>query len=94
MKFRTVIELHGKTATGMAVPDEVVEALGAGRRPAVTVTVGEVTYRSTITPMGGQFLLPLSADRRAASGCSAGDEVEVDVDTRLGSARSRHSFRS
>jgi Bacteriocin-protection, YdeI or OmpD-Associated/Domain of unknown function (DUF1905) len=80
MRFRTVIELHGKTATGMAVPDEVVTALGPSRRPAVTVTVGEVTYRSTISAMGGRFLLPLSADRRAASGYSAGDEVDVEVE--------------
>ena len=80
MKFHTTIELGGRTATGMAVPAQVVAALGAGRRPAVHVTIGEFTYRSTIASMGGRFMIPLSADRRAASGLAAGDDVEVDVE--------------
>jgi hypothetical protein len=33
MRFRTTILQSGRTATGIQVPDEVVEALGAGRRP-------------------------------------------------------------
>ena len=80
MRFSTTVELGGKTATGMAVPAEVVEALGAGRRPPVTVTVGGHTYRSTIASMGGRFLLPLSAENRTAAGLAAGDPVEVDVE--------------
>ena len=80
MRFSTTVELGGKTATGMAVPPEVVEALGAGRRPAVTVTVGGHAYRSTIASMGGRFLIPLSAENRTAAGLSAGDPVEVDVE--------------
>ena len=80
MRFRTTVELGGKTATGMRVPDEVVEALGAGRKPAVTVTIGPHTYRSTVTARGGVFLLPLSAENRNAAGVQAGDEVEVDAE--------------
>jgi hypothetical protein len=64
----------------MDVPPEVVDSLGAGRRPAVRVTVGGHTYRSTIASMGGRFLLPLSAENRAAAGVAAGDCVEVDVE--------------
>ncbi|SDX47154.1 Bacteriocin-protection, YdeI or OmpD-Associated [Modestobacter sp. DSM 44400] len=79
MRFSTTVELGGKTATGMEVPPEIVEALGAGKKPAVRVTVGGHTYRSTIASMGGRFLLPLSAERRAAAGVAAGDRVEVDV---------------
>ncbi|MEW9553716.1 YdeI/OmpD-associated family protein [Nonomuraea sp. NPDC050783] len=78
--FRTMIELGGRTATGLAVPDEVVEALGAGRRPAVTVTIGSHTYRSTVAVMGGRFMLPLSAENRQAAGVAAGDEAEVTVE--------------
>ena len=33
MRFRTTVELGGKTATGLRVPAEVVEALGAGSGP-------------------------------------------------------------
>ncbi|MFI7618363.1 YdeI/OmpD-associated family protein [Nonomuraea terrae] len=77
MRFRSTIELAGKTATGFEVPTEVVEALGAGKRPAVTVTIGAHTYRSTVAVMGGRFMLPLSAENRQAAGVAAGDEVEV-----------------
>jgi hypothetical protein len=35
MRFRTTIVQSGKTATGIEVPGEVMEALGSGRRPAV-----------------------------------------------------------
>ena len=80
MRFTTTVELHGKTATGMAVPPEVVEALGGGKKPAVTVTVGGHTFRTTIGSMGGRSLIPLSAERRTAAGVAAGDEVEVDVE--------------
>ena len=80
MRFRTTVELGGKTATGLPVPAEVVEGLGAGKRPAVRVTIGHHTYRSTIAPRGGVFLIPLSAENRAGAGVSAGDDVEVDVE--------------
>ena len=80
MRFTTTVELGGKTATGMEVPAAVVEALGAGKKPAVRVTLGEHTYRSTIATMGGRFLLPLSAENRTAAGVAAGDAVEVDVE--------------
>jgi hypothetical protein len=80
MKFTTTVELHGKTATGMEVPAEVVEALGGGKKPAVTVTIGGYSYRSSIASMGGRHLIPLSGERRAASGVAAGDRVEVDVE--------------
>jgi Domain of unknown function (DUF1905)/Bacteriocin-protection, YdeI or OmpD-Associated len=80
MEFRTTVTLGGKTATGLQVPDEVVAALGAGRRPPVVVTVGGHTYRSTVAPMGGAFWIPLSAEHREAAGLAAGDEVDVVVE--------------
>ena len=39
MNFRTLVELGGKTATGMRVPAAVVESLGSGKKPAVRVTI-------------------------------------------------------
>lgn len=80
MRFRTTVELSGKTATGCEVPADVVTALGSGRKPRVTVTIGEHTYRSTVAVMDGRFMLPLSADNRAKAGVAAGDEVDVEVE--------------
>lgn len=80
MEFRAVLLLARKTATGIEVPAEVVEALGPGRRPAVTVTLnGGHRYPSTVASMGGKFLVPVSAEHRAAAGIKAGDEVVVDL---------------
>jgi hypothetical protein len=80
MKFRTTIELGGKTATGFAVPDEVVEDLGSGRRPAVTVTIGGYTYRTTVARMGDRYMVPLSAENRTGAGVAAGDDVDVSIE--------------
>lgn len=74
------MESNGKTATGLRVPDDVVVALGSGRRPAVTITVGGHSYRTTVASMGGRFLVPLNAENRAAARVAAGDEVDVEVE--------------
>jgi hypothetical protein len=78
--FRTTLLSNGKTATGVAVPPEVVERLGAGKRPPVRVTIGGHTYRSTVAVMGGVFMLGVSAENRAKAGVAAGDEVDVTLD--------------
>jgi len=80
MRFNTVIELGGKTATGFEVPADVVANLGKGKKPAVKVTIGNHTYRSTVAVMDGRFMLPLSAENREGAGVAAGDEVEVEVE--------------
>lgn len=79
MRFRGVVALHGKTATGIAVPPDLLDGLGAGRRPRVRATINGYTYRSSVAPMGGAFLLPVSAEVRAAAGVAAGDVVQVEL---------------
>jgi hypothetical protein len=80
MQFQATVRQAGKTATGIPVPDEVVEGLGAGKRPAVRVTVNGYTYRSTIASMGGEFMIPLAAEHRAASGVAGGQAVSVELE--------------
>lgn len=80
MIFQTVVELGGKTATGIRVPPEIVEALGSGKKPAVRVTINGYTYRSTVAVYGGEFLLPVSAEVRERAGVAAGDGIEVAVE--------------
>ncbi|HXL18965.1 MAG TPA: YdeI/OmpD-associated family protein [Streptosporangiaceae bacterium] len=79
MKFRATVQLSGKTATGIEVPAEIIERLGQGKRPPVTVTIAGYTYRTTVGAMGGRFMLPLSAENRAAAGVAAGDDVTVEI---------------
>jgi hypothetical protein len=79
MKFRTTLLQSGKSATGIQVPPEVVEQLGSGKRPAVSVTLRGHTYRSTIAPMGGVYMLPVSAEIRSITGLAGGDAVDVEV---------------
>ena len=65
--------------TGIEVPADVVEALGAGKRPPVVVDVNGFEYRSTVAPMGGKYLVPFSAARRQESGINGGDAIDVEL---------------
>jgi hypothetical protein len=80
MKFRTTIKQGDKTATGIQIPDEVIEALGAGRKPPVKMTVNGYVYRSTVATVDGSFMVGFNADHRAASGLKGGDQVDVEVE--------------
>ena len=77
MKFRATILLARKTATGICVPAKIIETLDSGKKPAVKVTIGNHTYKSTVAVMGGEFMIPLSAENRIAAGVEAGYEVDV-----------------
>ena len=80
MRFESTVELGGKTATGIPIPDEVIEALGSSKRPPVAITVNGHTYRTTAVRMGGRFLVPLSAENREAAGVAAGEDITVDLE--------------
>jgi bacteriocin resistance YdeI/OmpD-like protein/uncharacterized protein DUF1905 len=80
MRFRTTIQQGDKTATGIRIPDEVLEALESGKRPPVRVTINGATYRSTVAVMGGEYWVGVSAENRALTGVAGGDEVDVDIE--------------
>jgi len=80
MRFRTKVLRAGKTATGVEVPAQVVEALGSTKRPLVKVTINGYTYRNAIAPMGGVFMLGISEEVRNRSGVQGGDTIDVDVE--------------
>lgn len=67
-------------ATGLPVPDHAVDALGTSKKPSVVVRVGEYSYRSTVSSRYGGFIVPLSAEHRAALSLAAGDSVEVTLE--------------
>ncbi len=66
--------------TGIEVPAEVIEALGAGRKPPVVVTVNGYEYRSTVAVMDGRYMISFSSDKRAATGIQGGDAIVVDLE--------------
>ena len=76
----SVLQAPGMKATGLPVPDDAVEALGRSRKPAVTVTIGDYSYRSTVSSRYGGYILPFSSAHRDATGLSAGDEVVVTLE--------------
>jgi hypothetical protein len=80
MRFHTTILRSDKTATGIEVPPQIVDALGAGKRPKVRVTIRGYTYRSSVAVMGGTYMIGVSAENRAGAGVRGGDEVDVDLE--------------
>src|SRR3954468_20775163 len=77
--FDTTILQMGNN-TGICVTNEIVEELGAGKRPPVNVTVNDFTYRNTIAVMGGKFMIGVSADIRNKTGIKGGDKVTVQLE--------------
>jgi hypothetical protein len=47
MKFRSYVE-PPEPMRGLEVPPEVVEALGGGKRPAVTITINGHSWKSRV----------------------------------------------
>ena len=80
MKFTAELESSGKNTAGFEVPADVVEALGGGGHPKVSVTVNGYTFRTSIARMGGRFLLGVRAERRTAADVAPGQVLDVEVD--------------
>ncbi|HKA67665.1 MAG TPA: YdeI/OmpD-associated family protein [Actinomycetes bacterium] len=79
MKFRSNVE-PPEPMRGLEVPPGIVEALGGGQRPAVTITINGHSWKSRVAIMRGRYLLGLSNANRKAAGVVTGDEVEVEVE--------------
>jgi hypothetical protein len=77
--FRTKVLTAGKTTTGIQIPDDVIERLGGGKRPAIRVTINGYTYRSTAAVMGGRFMVGINAENREKTRVAGGDEVDVEI---------------
>src|ERR1700716_244803 len=79
MKFRADVEPNDPMR-GLEVPPEVVESLGQGKRPRVTITINDHSWKSRVAIMRGRCLLGLNNANRQAAGVETGDEVEVEVE--------------
>jgi hypothetical protein len=76
--FETTVAASGNN-TGIVVPVEIIEQLGAGKRPPVLVNVNGHEYRSTAAVMGGKHMIGISAAVRAATGLTGGDPIRVTL---------------
>ena len=76
--FETTLAASGNN-TGIEVPAELVERLGAGHRPPVAVDLDGYGYRSTVAVTGGRHMISVSAAVRQATGLAAGDPVRVTL---------------
>jgi hypothetical protein len=76
--FETTVTATGNN-TGIVVPEEVIEQLGAGKRPPLLVSVNGYEYRTTAGVMGGRHMVSVSAAVRKATGLAGGDPVQVTL---------------
>ena len=82
MRFQAEVE-PPEPMRGLEVPEELVEALGGGKRPRVTITINGHSWRSMVAIMRGRNLIGLSNANRKASGVVTGDRVEVELELDL-----------
>ena len=61
--------------TGIVVPDDLIERLGAGRRPSVNVNGYE--YPNTVGVRGGRHMISISAAVLKDTGPKGGDQIHV-----------------
>jgi hypothetical protein len=77
IRFRTELQPRGPAAA-VVLDDEQVAIVGEGaKRFPVVATVQGHTWRTTVTRMGGEYLLGLNRAVREAAGAEAGDVVDV-----------------
>jgi len=76
--FETTVAASGNN-TGIVVPDAVIAALGAGKRPPVLVDVNGYQYRSTVAVMGNKQMISISAAVRKATGLVGGAPIKVTL---------------
>lgn len=65
---------------GFEVPPDVVEGLGAGKRPPVTVTINGYSYRNTVAVLGGRYMIGVSGEHRGPAKITGGETVDVDLE--------------
>jgi len=80
LKFSTTLLTAGKTATGIKIPEEIIEKLGGGKKPLVKVTINNFTYRSAVAVMGGAYMVGVNAENREAAKVKGGDRIEVSIE--------------
>src|SRR5258707_3750377 len=80
IQFRAHLQPCGPAAA-VVLDDAQVAAVGEGaKRFPVVATVNGYTWRTSVSRMGGEFLLGLNREVRESASAQAGDEVEVSIE--------------
>jgi hypothetical protein len=80
LRLTTTLQPRGPAAA-VVLGDDQVATIGEGaKRFPVAATINGYTWRTTVTRMGGEFLLGMNKEVRAAAGAEAGDSVEVLIE--------------
>ena len=77
--FDTVLT-GGGTASGIVVPEEIMAQLGPAKRYPVVVTIGDFSYRSSVSWYKGAFMISVSLAVKAESGLTGGDAITVTLE--------------
>src|SRR5688500_18179101 len=78
--INVTLEKHEKLdATGITIPFDVEEVLGAKRVP-VKATVNGETYRGSIVRMGGKYMLGIPKAFREKADIKAGEKITVTLE--------------
>src|SRR3954452_4056575 len=75
LRLTTKLQARGPAAA-VVLDEEQVAAIGEGaKRFPGAATIGDYTWRTTVTRMGGEFLLGMNKDVRKGAGVEACDTV-------------------
>jgi hypothetical protein len=80
VSFKAVLKAAHGGGHLVAVPDEVVEALGGGARIPVNATFNGIPYRGSIFRMGGPPFLGVAKAIIAEASVAVGDRLDVVVE--------------
>ncbi len=79
--FTGTVEAARGGGAFVVLPDQVLEALGGGKRFRVTGSLNGVAFESSTMAMGaGRVCVGLHKATRAAAGVDIGDSVELEIE--------------
>jgi Bacteriocin-protection, YdeI or OmpD-Associated/Domain of unknown function (DUF1905) len=79
-KFRAKVRSEGQMNAFIELPEAIVLALGAGKRPPLKTTINGVPYRTRVAVYSGRYFLGLRKDIVRASGATSGSMAQVSVE--------------
>ena len=79
IELTTTLQPRGPAAAVVLSDAEVAEVGEGAKAFPVVATIGDYSWRTTVTRMRGEFLLGLNSEVRTGAGVEAGDTVAVRI---------------